>query len=114
MLSDTNKQAIVQQIITGKVKNAVQAPKFINSIVISPVFSQTVRNTLKEASLKAVVKKKKPLLWSTIRREDLPLLSSINIGLWRIGKGLYGQMRLKSIGLGQMDKSMYGKRREKG
>ena len=62
MFSDTNKQAIVQQIITGKVKNAVQATKFINSIVISPVFSQTVRNTLKEAPLKAVVKKKKPLL----------------------------------------------------
>ena len=62
MLSDTNKQAIVQQIITGKAKNAVQATKFINSIVNSPVFSQTVRNTLKEASLKAVVKKKKPLL----------------------------------------------------
>ena len=60
MLSDTNKWAIVQQIITGKAKNAIQAIKFINSIVNSSVSSQTVRNTLKEASLKAVVKKKKP------------------------------------------------------
>ena len=32
-LSDTNKQAIMQQIITGKTENAVQATKFINSIV---------------------------------------------------------------------------------
>ena len=62
MLSDTNKQTIVLQIITDKAKNAVQAIKFINSIVNPPVFSQTVRNTLKKASLKAVVKKKKPLL----------------------------------------------------
>ena len=62
MFSDSNKWAIVQQIITGKAKNAVQAIKFINYIVNSPVSSQTVRNTLREALLKAVVKKKKPLL----------------------------------------------------
>ena len=61
-LSSTNKRAIVQKIITGKAKNAVQATQFINSIISTPVCSQTVRNTLKEASLKAVVKKKKPLL----------------------------------------------------
>ena len=61
-LSSTNKCAIVQQILTGKANNAVQATHFINSIISTPVSSQTVRNTLKEASLKAVVKKKKPLL----------------------------------------------------
>lgn len=61
-LTPTNKRAIVQQIITGKAKNAVHATQFINSIIDTPVCPQTVRNTLKEASLKAVVKKKKPLL----------------------------------------------------
>lgn len=70
-LSSTNKRAIVQQILTGKAKNAVQATHFINSIVDSPVSSQTVRNTLKEASLKAVVKKKKPLLSAGHKKKRL-------------------------------------------
>ena len=114
MLSDTNKQAIVQQIITGKAKNAVQAIKFINSIVNSPVSSQTVRNTLKEASLKAVVKKNKPLLLVNHRKRRLAFAPKYQHWTVKDWKRLYGQMRLKSIGLGQMDKSMCGKRREKG
>ncbi|KAI9572392.1 hypothetical protein HD554DRAFT_2168017 [Boletus coccyginus] len=47
-LTPTNKGAIVQQIITGKVKTAVHATKFINSIIDASVCPQTVRNTLKE------------------------------------------------------------------
>ena len=70
-LSATNKCAIVQRIITGKANTAVQATHFINSIISTPVCSQTVRNTLKEASLKAVVKKKKPLLSATHRKRRL-------------------------------------------
>ena len=56
-LSPTNKCAIVQRILIGKASNAVQATHFINTIISTPVSSQTMRNTLKEASLKAVVKK---------------------------------------------------------
>lgn len=70
-LSPTNKHAIVQQVLTGKANNAVQAAHFINSIIDTPVCSQTVRNTLKEASLKAVVKKKKPLLSAGHRKKRL-------------------------------------------
>ena len=70
-LSSTNKRAIVQQILTDKAKNAVQATHFINSIVNSPVSSQTVRNTLKEASLKAMVKKKKLLLSTGHKKKRL-------------------------------------------
>jgi hypothetical protein len=32
-------------------------------------------------------------------------------GQWRIGKGSYGQMRPKSIGLGQMEGLILGRRR---
>ena len=41
------------------------------------------------------------------------MLSSISIGWYRAGKELFGQIRLKSIGLGQIDKSMYGKRKKR-
>lgn len=61
-LSSTDKRRIVFSITSGKVENAVQATHLINSALSSPVSAQTVRNVLKSASLKAVVKKKKPLL----------------------------------------------------
>src|ERR1700722_6899953 len=40
------------------------------------------------------------------------LQSITNTGLWRIGKGFYGQMRPKSIGLGQMGRFISGKKGE--
>src|SRR6266702_2110404 len=61
-LSPTDKRRIVSSITSGKVENAVQATHLINPTLSSPVSAQTVRNVLKSASLKAVVKKKKPLL----------------------------------------------------
>ena len=60
-LSATSECAIITQI-TGKVVNAVQATKHINSIIPNPVSSQTVHQVLKQHSLKAVTKKTKPLL----------------------------------------------------
>ena len=62
---------IFQRILIGKASNAVQATHFINTIISTPVSSQTARNTLKEASLKAVVKKKKPILSVSYRKRRL-------------------------------------------
>jgi hypothetical protein len=73
-LSPTHKCTIVQRILTGKTRNAVQATYFINAIISTPVCSQTVRNTLKEISLKAVVKKKKSLLHFS-QKEEVGLCS---------------------------------------
>ena len=60
-LSPTNQRRIVNQIITGKLDNAVQAMNYI-TIIQKPVWPQTVRNVLKRNYLKAVVKANKPLL----------------------------------------------------
>jgi transposase len=60
-LSTRDKQAIVGQITTGKLDNAVQATQFINSITTNPVSAQTVRRTLKEAGLHSATKKKVPM-----------------------------------------------------
>jgi transposase len=70
-LSATSERAIITQITTGKVANAVQATKHINSIIPNPVSSQTVRRVLKRHSLKAVTKKKKPLLSAVHRKKRL-------------------------------------------
>ena len=43
-----DKQAIIQQITTGKLDTAVQATKFINNVLPNPVHPQTIRNVLKE------------------------------------------------------------------
>src|SRR5579863_4892321 len=45
-LSARNKHAIVRQITTGKLDNAVQATQFINSCTSTPVSHFTVRRTL--------------------------------------------------------------------
>src|SRR5713101_2099517 len=70
-LSSRAQHAILSQITMGKVSNAVQATKYINTIVPHPVSSQTVRNVLKKHSFKAVTKKKKPLLSAMHRKKCL-------------------------------------------
>ena len=70
-LSATSERVIITQITTGKVANAVQATKHINSIISNPVSSQTVCRVLKQHSLKAVTKKKKPLLSAVHRKKRL-------------------------------------------
>lgn len=61
-LSLRNQQAIIHQISSGKLDNAVQATHYINNIIDSPVCAQTVRNTLKKNNFRSVVKQKRPLL----------------------------------------------------
>jgi len=70
-LTPYDKWAIIHCILTGEASNAVQATKIINSIIPSTVSTQTVRNTLKAANLKAVTKKKRPLLSLTHRKKRL-------------------------------------------
>ena len=70
-LSSRAQHAILSQITMGKVSNAVQATKHINTIIPHPVSSQTVRNVLKKHSFKAVTKKKKPLLSAMDRKKCL-------------------------------------------
>jgi len=70
-LSPTDKHAVVNQILTGKAENAAQVTKHINTIIPTPVSSDTVRRVLKKHSFKAVVKKKKPLLSARHRKRRL-------------------------------------------
>jgi hypothetical protein len=52
----------------GKVDNAVEATKALQNIVNTPISSQTVRRQLKARGMKAVVKRKRPLLKPHHRR----------------------------------------------
>jgi hypothetical protein len=70
-LSSTSQRAIITQISTGKASNAVQATNYINTIISTPVSSETVRRVLRKHSFKAVVKKKKPLLSLRHRKKRL-------------------------------------------
>ena len=55
-LSALDKRRIVSSITIGRANNAVQAIHLINPTLSSPISAQTIRNVLKAASLKAVVK----------------------------------------------------------
>jgi transposase len=70
-LTAKDKQAVIRQITTGKLDNAVQATHYINNVITSPVCPQTVRNALKENNLRSVVKSKRPLLKAVHRRKRL-------------------------------------------
>ena len=81
-LSIIDQQAILTQITTGKAANAVQATKHINSIIPSPVSSETVRRVLRKNSFKAVVKKKKPLL--SVRHRKRRLAFALKYREWTV------------------------------
>ena len=112
-LSPTNNCAIVQRILTGKARNAVQAIHFINTIIGTPVSSQTVRNTLKEASLKAVVKKKEPLL--SISHKKRRLAFALKYQHWTVEdwkRVLWSdETKINRIGTDGQECSMCGKGR---
>lgn len=66
-----SQRAVLTQITTGKAANAVEATNYINTIIPTPVSSETVRRVLRKKSFKAVVKKKKPLLSARHRQRRL-------------------------------------------
>ena len=80
-LTAKDKQAIICQITTGKLDNAIQATHYINNVITSPVCPQTVRNALKENNLRSVVKSKHPLLKAVYYQSTLSLLKHMQNGL---------------------------------
>src|SRR5882757_10410782 len=79
-LTPHDKRAIIHHVLSGETSTAVQATNLINSIIPTHVSTQTVRNTLKAANLKAATKKKKPLLSPAHRKKRLAFALSISIG----------------------------------
>ena len=55
-LSTHDKAAIIWEIHSGRVDNAVQATQFINSSISQSVTPQTVRNVLKESGFYSATK----------------------------------------------------------
>lgn len=70
-LSPQDKRRIIQQIETGKLDNAVQAADFINKLNNTSVHPQTIRNLFKKEEMRAVVKRKAPLLKKKHREDRL-------------------------------------------
>ena len=64
--------------------------------------------------MKAVMKKKRPLLSKRHRRNHLDFALAHKTGLWMTGRGLYGQMRLKLIAWGLMEGNGCGKKTGEG
>src|ERR1700723_2819722 len=105
-LSAHDKQSIVHQIKSGKLENAVEATQFINGIIPNPVTAQTSQKCTEGKWILHCYKEE------NFSSQMSPLQSIMNTGLWRIGKGFYGQMRPKLIGLGQMGRFISGKKGE--
>lgn len=61
-LSETDDRAISRLIRSGKADTAVQVAQYMNSQSEETISVSTVRRSLKKQNMKAVVKKKKPML----------------------------------------------------
>jgi len=61
-LSPSNIQYAIRLVTTQKAENAVQVTKTLGDITNQSISSKTVRRVLKSAGMRAVVKKKRPLL----------------------------------------------------
>ena len=70
-LSATNIHHAVHLIGSGKAGTAVDVAKTLSNITNQPLSAQTVCHCLKKAGMRAVVKKKKPLLSLKHRKERL-------------------------------------------
>jgi transposase len=70
-LSPTNTCHAVHLITSGKAETAVDIAKTLQTITNNPISAHTVQRSLKSAGMKAVVKKKKPLLSKRHMKERL-------------------------------------------
>jgi transposase len=70
-LTATDQRRLCRIISAGKVDNAVQVTKELRDVTNAKVSVQTVRRVLKKSGMKAVVKRKKPMLLSRHKRQRL-------------------------------------------
>jgi transposase len=70
-LSENDIRFATRLITSGKVDTAVQLAKTLKEVINQPLSTQTVRNHMKNVGLKAVVKKKRPLLTKRHMKERL-------------------------------------------
>ena len=70
-LSSANIHHAVHLIVSGKAETAVEVPKTLSNIINQPLSAKTVARQLKKTGMKAVVKKKRPLLTKRHRKERL-------------------------------------------
>jgi transposase len=70
-LSPSNMRFAQRLISSGKADNAVQVTKALQSITNQPLSSQTTRRYLRQHGMKAVVKKKRPLLLPRHKQQRL-------------------------------------------
>ncbi|KAI5115405.1 hypothetical protein M0805_004187 [Coniferiporia weirii] len=75
-LSPANMHYATHLITSGKAENAVQVARILRTITNGSVSDETVRNCLKGAGMKAVVKKKRPILSKRHRKEQLDFASA--------------------------------------
>ena len=68
-MTDRNVQHAICLISSGRAETAVEVTRALCDVVNGPVSPETTRRYLKKAGMKAVVKKKKPLLTAKHRKE---------------------------------------------
>ena len=109
-LSTCDKAAIIWEIHSGRVDNAVQATQFINSTIFQSVTSQTSEMSWRRVVSTQQQRRKSLCQRRHIKNEGYTLKNIIKTRLWRLGKESCDLMKQRLIKLGQMGRYMYGRR----
>src|ERR1700722_15071181 len=89
--------------------------RLLNSLMaLSPTLSHPKQSEMHRKKVDFTLLQRRKLLFSNepIVYDVFSLQNIMKTGLWRTGKGFYGQMKPKSIGLGQMERLISGKKKE--
>ena len=70
-LTSADVRYTTRLILTDQTENAAQVTRVLDNLTNKPLTSQTIRNYLKKAGFKTVVKKKKPVLSTKHQHERL-------------------------------------------
>ena len=96
-LTATDKRRLVRKITSGEADNAVQLTRQLNDATSVECNPQTVRRALKEAGLKAVVKKKGLDLNLGTSPNATSSPRSTSTGPWTTGSASFGPTKQRSI-----------------
>ena len=108
-LTASDKRRLVRMITSGKADNPVQVAQELKNSIEVEVSAQTVRRALKEAGMKAMVKKRSPDFCQDTSASASTLHYCTSAGPSMTGSASFGPTRPRSIGWAPMGASGCGK-----
>ena len=114
LLTPTTVRHATRLIETGKADTATEVHRLLQDTFLEGVSVNTIRRALKRIGMRAVTKKKRPMLSKRHKAKRLEFARSVKDWTVEDWKRVVGQMRPESTGWGPMGSIGCGRRQERG